>query len=142
MRHENEPVRQLCEDYQAAVWAKDAAALLALYDPDVCVFDLWSTWSYAGSEAWREAVNGWFGSLGSERVAVTFEDVQSTADGAAASLHAMVRYQSVAADGQALRAMHNRLTWVLRRKNGAWKIVHEHTSAPVNGDTMKVILQR
>ena len=38
--------------------------------------------------------------------------------------------------------MQNRLTWVLKQKDGAWKIVHEHTSAPVDFETAKVILQR
>jgi ketosteroid isomerase-like protein len=38
--------------------------------------------------------------------------------------------------------MHNRLTWALKQENGAWKIVHEHTSAPVDFKTSKVILQR
>jgi len=39
-------------------------------------------------------------------------------------------------------AMLNRLTWVLKPHGGGWKIVHEHTSAPVDGESMKVILQR
>ena len=38
--------------------------------------------------------------------------------------------------------MNNRLTWILRKEpDGAWKIVHEHTSAPV-GDEGKVQLRR
>jgi len=36
----------------------------------------------------------------------------------------------------------NRMTWVAVRKNGAWKIIHGHTSGPVNRDTMKVVLER
>jgi ketosteroid isomerase-like protein len=38
--------------------------------------------------------------------------------------------------------MNNRLTWVLRKDaDGAWKIAHEHTSAPAS-DEGKVQLRR
>jgi ketosteroid isomerase-like protein len=56
--------------------------------------------------------------------------------------HALISYQDVSATGEVVRAMLNRLTWVLKPHGGAWKIVHEHTSAPVDGETLKVILQR
>jgi hypothetical protein len=38
--------------------------------------------------------------------------------------------------------MQNRLTWALTRREGALKIVHEHTSAPVGFDDLKAILRR
>ncbi len=135
-------IRQALEAYQAAVFAQDAEAFVALYDQDAVVFDLWGAWSHNGVEAWRGAVKDWFGSLGSERVLVAFHDVQATVGGDFAVVHAFVTYQGVSAEGKELRAMQNRLTWALRQTGGAWKILHEHTSAPVNPETSKVILQR
>jgi ketosteroid isomerase-like protein len=38
--------------------------------------------------------------------------------------------------------MTNRLTWVLEKEGPMWKIVHEHTSAPVDSHTMKALLSR
>jgi ketosteroid isomerase-like protein len=39
--------------------------------------------------------------------------------------------------------VNNRLTWVLRKTpEGAWKVIHEHASAPVDVGTGKVTLQR
>ena len=38
--------------------------------------------------------------------------------------------------------MNNRLTWGLRKTHGTWKVVHEHTSAPVDMSTGKVDLAR
>jgi ketosteroid isomerase-like protein len=36
--------------------------------------------------------------------------------------------------------MNNRLTWVLRKDGGgAWKIVHEHTSAPIDLETLQAL---
>ena len=141
----NEPeklVRSILDAYRAAVHARDVDAFVALYDEQVCVFDLWEHWSYQGVEAWRGMVAGWFGSLGIERVAVDFDDVHTTVAQDMAFAHAFVRYRGLSAGGEELRAMQNRLTWVLRQKNGVWKIVHEHTSAPVDSGTLKANLRR
>lgn len=137
-----QPVTQVLDAYKAAVFAKDVDAFVALYDQDVHVFDMWGKWSYSGLEAWREMVTDWLGSLGTERVAVEFDNVQTTLAQDVAVVHAFVTYKGLSAEGEALRAMQNRLTMVLERKGGAWKIVHEHTSAPADFETLKVILER
>ena len=140
----DEPERQIIQvldSYKAAVAAKDVDAFVALYDQDVRVFDLWGEWSYQGIDAWRGMVTDWFGSLGDEGVMVGTHDVQTVVGNDIAIVHAFVIYKGVSAEGKELRSMQNRLTWVFRHKDNAWKIVHEHTSAPVNPDTAKVILQ-
>jgi uncharacterized protein (TIGR02246 family) len=137
------PVEQVLERYAAAVRAKDVDAFVALYADDVRVFDLWGRWSYEGAAAWRQMAEGWFDSLGSERVDVEFQGVQALVSGDIAVAHAFVTFQGISADGAALRAMNNRLTWALRKTaHGGWRIVHEHSSAPVDPDTAKVQLQR
>ncbi len=130
------------EAYAAAVFAKDADAFAALYAPEVRIFNLWAKWSDDGVEAWRAMAVDWFGSLGPERVVVGWDDVRTTLTGELAVLHAFFTYRAVTAAGAELRAMSNRLTWVLAPANGTWKIVHEHTSAPVDGATMKATLKR
>ena len=84
----------------------------------------------------------WFGSLGSERVRVDAEEVRVIAGERLATLTAFLTYTALAEDGKELRSMQNRLTWVLRPEADTWKIVHEHTSAPVGFDDMKAILAR
>lgn len=135
-------LKQVLDAYKAAVYAKDVNAFMALYDEDVHVFDMWGIWSYDGAEAWRGMVQDWFGSLGNDRVVVNMDDVQLTVTGDIAVAHAFVTYKGVSAEGEELRAMHNRLTAVFKQKSSAWKIIHEHTSAPVDFETAKVILQR
>ncbi len=142
MNEMENPIVRVLDAYKAAVLAKDVDAFISLYDQDVRVFDLWGTWSYNGTEAWRAAVTDWFGSLGAERVAVAMEDVQTVVTHDVAVAHMFITYKGLSAEGKDLRAMQNRLTWVLRYTDGAWKIVHEHTSAPVDVETSKVILQR
>ncbi|MEN9629262.1 MAG: hypothetical protein RJA10_2489 [Pseudomonadota bacterium] len=128
--------------YAAAVHAKDAAALLRLYDPEVCVFDAWGVWLVQGAETWQRTVEAWFTSLGTERVKVSFDDVRATPGREVSSLSAIVTYAGVSAKGEPLRAMQNRLTWVLRTSGHVPRIVHEHTSAPIGFEDMKAILQR
>ena len=71
-------LERVLASYQNAVRAKDVRAFISLYDPKVRVFDAWGVWSYEGARAWQVAVEGWFTSLGSESVNVTFEDVQTS----------------------------------------------------------------
>lgn len=134
----------LLDLYRHAVRDQDPEAFLALYHPEARVFDTWNTWAFEGSAARRPAIEGWLGSLGEERVEVTFEDVQVVADATLALLTATGRYAAISPQGEELRAMQNRFTWGLRRDadgGGAWRIVHEHTSTPLGGD-LKGILQR
>jgi hypothetical protein len=39
-------VVEVLEQYKSAVYAKDAEALIRLYDTGVRVFDAWGIWSY------------------------------------------------------------------------------------------------
>ena len=135
-------VEKVLGNYAAAVYAKDVAAFVKLYDPKVRVFDAWGIWSYEGLEAWQRAVEAWLSSLGAESVKVTFEDVQTSGTTECAIVSAIVTYASLSAEGAQLRAMQNRMTWGLKTSGHVLRIVHEHTSAPVGFDDMKAILVR
>jgi ketosteroid isomerase-like protein len=136
------PVLQVLAAYQAAVHAQDLEAFVRLYHPQVQVFDAWDRWSYDGLPAWRAMVAGWFGSLGTERVAVRLEGVQARVSGDLAAGHAFVTYAAIAEDGRELRSLTNRMSLVLAREGGEWKIVHEHGSSPVDFGTKAALLQR
>ncbi|MEO8924749.1 MAG: nuclear transport factor 2 family protein [Caldimonas sp.] len=134
-------MKRVLESYKSAVFAKDVEAFISLYDPDVRVFDAWGVWSYEGTAAWRIAIEGWFSSLGSERVAVTFAEVRTSAGRDLVMVNAIVTYAGSSAQ-EPLRSMQNRLTWVLRTTGHVLRIMHEHTSAPIGFDDLKAILQR
>lgn len=136
------PVVPILDTYKAAVYARDVEAFVALYAPDVNIFDMWGAWSYHGLAAWRQVVEGWFGSLGTERVIVGFDDIQTTTAQDLAAAHLFVSYQAISADGVTLRAMQNRMSLTLQRNPGGWEIVHQHTSAPIDFATTKAIFQR
>jgi len=137
-----EAIARHLDAYGRAVHEREVEALLRLYDERVRVFDAWGAWSYEGLAAWRATVEQWFRSLDANRVEVRFEDVQ-TADGAGlAVMSAIVTYAALDASGAPLRAMQNRLTWALVRDGAEWKILHEHTSAPIDFDHATAILRR
>jgi uncharacterized protein (TIGR02246 family) len=133
----------MLDAYAAAVRTKDADAFLNLYADDVRNFDLWERWSYDGKDELRAMVTEWFGSLpDDETVVVSFDEIHTQAGEDVAAVTAFTTFAAVSPDGQELRSMNNRLTWVLRKDaDGAWKIAHEHTSAPA-GDGGKVQLRR
>lgn len=135
-------VQRALDTYQSAVLAKNVQTFMHLYDPDVRVFDAWGNWSYEGAAAWQIAVEGWFSSLGEERVRVTFDDVQIVGERDMAGMSAIVSYAGLSATGQELRAMQNRISWVMRASGHVLRVVHEHTSAPLGFEDSKGILTR
>lgn len=132
MSEEADPVTQALDAYAAAVYAKDVDAFVAIYADDVHIFDSWGQWEYSGIDAWRDMATGWFGSLGDERVQVTFADVGSAVGDTAAVGHAAVTFTAVSPAGERLRSTTNRMTVGLEKRNGSWTIVHEHTSLPID----------
>jgi ketosteroid isomerase-like protein len=72
---------------------------------------------------------------------VSFSNTQTTASGDLAIATAFTTYRGLSAEGKELRSMQNRLTWGLRQQDGVWKIIHEHTSAPIDPETAKAILK-
>jgi ketosteroid isomerase-like protein len=139
-----DPVALTLNAYKTAIYAKDVSAFSAIYDENVCVFDMWGTtsWMYQGIKAWRSMAEEWFGSLGDERVVVDIEQVQSKQTPGMAFVSAFVKYTAVSAEGKTLRSLQNRMTCVLEPKDGVWKITHEQTSSPADHSTLKVSLQR
>jgi len=142
MTEADKAITRVVETYKSAIYAKDAAALIRLYDPKARVFDTWGVWSYEESASWQSAVEAWFTSLGTERVKVAFDDVQTSGDADFAVVSAIVTYAGQSAQGEQRRPMQNRLTWALKTSGHVLRIIHEHTSAPVGFDDAKAILQR
>jgi uncharacterized protein (TIGR02246 family) len=137
-----DPFLRLLTLYKAAVLAKDTGAFLALYSPDLHVFDMWGNWSLRGIESWRAMADQWFSSLGTEKVVVTFDEVESTIAGDLAIGHAILTFTAISAEGERVRSLSNRITVGLRKVDGCWKVFHEHTSAPIEHESTKALLHR
>ena len=135
-------VAHLARGYAAAAAARDIDAFMALYDDAVVVHELFSEATVVGADAWRAQVATWFGDLGEdEENLVEPQELTVHADGRVALAHGLVRYGALNTDGSLKYGMVNRLTWGLRRgDDGVWRIVHEHTSVPLDPATMTPVL--
>ena len=142
MSESEKEIRRVIDSYSAAVFSRDVEAFMRLYHPTVRVFDTWGVWLYEGAPAWLIAVEGWFASLGNERVKVSFSELQATTDHSVAVVSAIVAYAAESAQGESVRSMENRITWVLRESGHVFRIAHEHTSAPIGFEDSKAILTR
>jgi ketosteroid isomerase-like protein len=131
----------LFDIYKDAVFKKDAVLFASIFDDEVYVFDMWQ-WTFEGLPAWRQMAEGWFEWLGKEKCLVEFSNIQTKETGDMGYGSADVKYTGMSETGERLRSLTNRMTWVAVKNNGLWKIIHEHTSGPVDKDTMKVILER
>jgi ketosteroid isomerase-like protein len=129
----------LLDSFSDTVYQKDTEGYLALYDDNVLVFDMWQEWSYKGLPAWRKMVEAWFAGLGPDRDRVSFRDSNIEIAGDIAVITAIVRFTAVSATGEELRFLDNRFTLVIRKNSDRWKIVHQHSSGPIDFQTMKVI---
>src|SRR6187431_1417257 len=110
MSQPSDPVHEALTHYSAAAYDKNVDAFVSLYADDVHVFDMWNQWELRGIDAWRGMAQGWFGSLGTERVVVSFSDVASSVNADMALGHATVTYTAVSAEGKELRSLDNRFT--------------------------------
>lgn len=139
-KHAEHPIQRMLDGYSSAVLAKDTDAFAALYEDAVEVFDMWGTWKISGIAAWRAMAGEWFASLGDERVEVSFKDVRSHCAGELAVGHATVTYTAIDTNGETVRSLSNRITVAMRRGPAGWKVVHEHTSAPIEHGSLTAIL--
>lgn len=136
------PFLQVVAAYEQAVFTKNVEAFAALYASDVHIFDMWGEWSIQGLDSWRLMAEGWFASLGTERVIVTSDVIDSTITDELAVGYAYFTYTALAENGERLRSLTNRISMALRKVDGSWKVFHEHTSAPIDHQSLQAILQR
>jgi uncharacterized protein (TIGR02246 family) len=136
-----DPIQQIMNAYVVAVYNKDTTAYINLYHDDVVIFDAWGPpWTYRGLSEWCKFTEEWFVSLGDERVVVDIENVQINKASDLAVVFATVKFTAKSAEGLTLRWLQNRLTCVIELKDQVWKIKHQHTSSPIDGD-LKAILR-
>lgn len=125
--------------YKQTTWNKDSERMIALYADEVMIYDMWAKGYQTGLSEWSGVIKDWLSMLGEEKVNVIFDMITMHESGDVAFASALVSYQAIAPDGTILRAMKNRITVGFQKKNGVWKVIHQHTSAPIN-DALTAIL--
>ncbi len=112
-----------------AVREKDVEGLMAHYTADVATFDMLEPLANIGADAVRKRVTDWFASFATP---IDYEVAEVTL---AVSLdvafdHHFTRVRGTTKAGNEVD-MWFRETIGYRKVNGAWKVAHQHSSAPL-----------
>jgi uncharacterized protein (TIGR02246 family) len=128
-------IQALEKQFVAAVQAKDVAKIMAVYAPDVFVFDLVPPRQYVGQAAYKKDWENVFaGTVGPVKFSVS--DLSVTVVGTVAYGHSIQSIGWTGKSGKPVSAT-VRVTDVYRKTGGKWLIVQEHVSVPVDLDTGK-----
>jgi ketosteroid isomerase-like protein len=125
--------------YKQSVWKKDPNSMIGLYDDNVVIFDMWKHGYQTGLTEWSAVIKDWLGSLGQENVNVIFDMIEIHEGHDVGFGSALVTFQAISTDHTIIRSMKNRITLGFIMKNDVWKVVHQHTSAPINSDLEAIL---
>jgi uncharacterized protein (TIGR02246 family) len=103
----------------------DADAIVNAYAPDAVIFDLAPPLARRGMN--RDSVAAWLAGWDGP-IQIDAQNVDLTVDGDLAFVSALNRMRGRI--GRKDQDMWYRTTMCLRRINGRWRIVHDHTSVP------------
>lgn len=134
-------IEEFFQIYQTSAWRKDTRAMIDLYDEQAVIFDMWDQGYQLNSVEWAKSIEDWLGSLGDEKVNVEFEMVRIHQSGNTGFASALIQFQAISREGFILRRMKNRITLGFSKVEAGWKVVHQHTSAPIRSDELTAILE-
>jgi uncharacterized protein (TIGR02246 family) len=132
-------IRALIEERTRAIRAKDAAAVLAIYAPDVLSFDLIDPLRHTGREAIRKRLEAWLSQFQEGPIGFEMRDLLITAGDDVAFCHSLNRVDATTTDGTRID-MFWRATSCFRRLEGRWMVTHEHSSVPFDMESGKASL--
>ena len=125
--------------YKQFAWDKDVEGMVALYHDKVVIFDMWKEGYRTGLTQWSITIKNWLGSLGEEKVNVIFEMIDIHEGDDVAFGTALITYQAISVDNTIIRSMKNRISLGFSKESDVWKVVHQHTSAPINSDLEAIL---
>jgi uncharacterized protein (TIGR02246 family) len=130
-------IRALEDRFAASFNAKDLDGIMKVYAPgkNLFVFDVTPPRQHVG---WDDYRKDWQTFLATFKgpIKATVEDLDIFADGNMAYSHSIQHVTGTDTKDKPVEFA-VRVTDVYRKIAGAWRIVHEHVSVPVNFDTMK-----
>ena len=123
-------IRALEARFADAARAKDVERVMRIYAPGVKVFDVSPPREYDGVDAYRADWGAFFNGVAGP-LNFTFSDLNVETEG---TLGWSTSIQSLTWNDPkgASHSLVVRVTDVYRKRGGAWRIVHEHVSVPVD----------
>ena len=121
-------VRQLIDDWAAAIRAKDVERAMSYYAADVVSFDLAPPLQYAGANAISKGLAQWFATWAGP-IGYEIRDLSINVGDEVAFCRSVNRMTGKRTNGE-YTDVWVRSTIGCRRLGGKWLIVHEHASVP------------
>jgi uncharacterized protein (TIGR02246 family) len=128
-------IRQMTDEFSAAVRARDLDRMLAPYAKDVVIFDAAPAALSIGLEQFRKHWQDFFDMLRGP-IAHDTRDMSVSIDGDLAVAHLLTHLSATQRNGAPLD-MWIRVTLALRKIGGTWRVTHEHSSVPFDPQSMK-----
>jgi ketosteroid isomerase-like protein len=125
--------------YRQSAWDKDVESMVGLYHEKVVIFDMWKQGYQTGLKEWSVVIQDWLGSLGEEKVNVIFEMIEIHEGDHVGFGSALITFQAISIDNTIIRSMKNRITLGFSKEKDVWKVVHQHTSAPINSNLEAIL---
>ncbi len=133
MADQNPEVMTLLERFDAALNKKDLDALAKCYDDNVRVFDVGAqVEGFGGLRRLWESCFPYF----TKPIEIERRDINMHVNDGMAIVSFYSRIKGVETDNPAATSW-LRTTMCMKKIDGAWKIVHDHISFPVNCETEK-----
>jgi len=131
-------IRAIIERWSEALRVRDLDRMMASYETCVVAFDATPPLQRVGIDDYREAWRGWLATLEGP-IDHELRELAICAAGAVAFSHALVH---IAATQKSGRRGDVWLRWTAgwRKLDGAWLVVHEHVSAPLERETGRAVL--
>jgi ketosteroid isomerase-like protein len=129
-RRSEDEIRSLIADWEEALRSRSLPRLMAFYSGDIVLFDVQPPFRTAGVSAVR---NLWEESLPlfPETFRIERRELHVEADGTTAFAHWLFRLADCPV-GHPVSQAWMRVSAGYRKRQGAWKIVHEHVSLPMD----------
>lgn len=131
-------VRKIVDMTSQAIRNKDVNSALSHFAPTFMLFDVVNPLRSFGSSSARKRLEEWFASF-EGTLEYEIRDLNITADKNLAFSHELKRVKGMRKNGEELD-MWWRATTCYCKVDGAWTIMHEHSSVPFNPETAEASL--
>jgi uncharacterized protein (TIGR02246 family) len=122
-----EQIRQIIENWAAAVKRRDISSILAHHSEDLIMFDVPPPFQSVGIDAYRKTWDTFF--KYTKPGVFDFHELKIVADDHVAFCMATMKCED-STGGTGFEPLNFRLTIGLKKKDNQWTIVHEHHSIP------------
>lgn len=128
-------IRALVQRLVTAAKAKDVSAIMTVYvaDESLRVFDIIPPLQYIGAKAYTKAWEDFFAALPGP-LEVEIHEFSIMTDGPFGFSHEIDTWSGTDPEGKKV-TFTMRVTYVYRKVNGKWRIIHERGSVPVDVTT-------